>query len=315
MQSADGMLSQSRSEAHANEFVDIERFIGSFVKTRATPQTPAELYIDLLKKVLNRAIVAKKRERHHLVPTKPLLRKLLGRVQNFLNGSSLELVRLVSGSPENYLESAHLAEGRVEDAETMLGLLQLDNMQSCVIDVLENDVPGDLVEAGVWRGGMTILMRALLKAYEDQFPHAEARQVWVVDSFAGLPQIDKSRETFDWKAGDMAASLDQVKGNFARYGLLDERVHFLQGFFNQTLPQAPISRISILRIDADLYQSTVDVLTHLYPKLSPGGYAIFDDYQNLPDCRRAIEEYRRQKRISDQIQTIDKRAVYWKKSA
>jgi hypothetical protein len=135
----------------------------------------------------------------------------------------------------------------------------------------------------------------------------------VLDSFEGLPDIDKSRESFAWKAGDMAASLAEVKGNFARYNLLDQRVHFLKGFFNRTLPEAAISQLSILRIDADLYQSTLDVLTHLYPKLSPGGYAIFDDYHNLPDCRRAIEEYRKDNGISEEIQTIDKRAVYWKK--
>jgi O-methyltransferase len=289
--------------------------ISALVETLPVPQTPAELYIDLLKKVLTRALVARSLERHRFVPTVPLRRKLISRLQDFLKTANLELVRLVPNGPEDYLESGHLTEGRVEDAETMLGVRQLDNMQACVVDVLANNVPGDLVEAGVWRGGMTILMRALLKAYVDHFPQSEPRKVWVVDSFEGLPDIDKSRETFDWNAGDMAASLEEVKGNFARYGLLDERVRFLKGFFDQTLPAAPIAKISILRIDADLYQSTLDVLTNLYPKLSPGGYAIFDDYQNLPDCRKAIEEYRTQENISEEIQKIDKRAVYWKKSA
>jgi O-methyltransferase len=294
--------------------------IGARVKTLPAPQTPAEMYLDLLKKALTRALVAKPRERHRFIPTVPLRRMLAGRLQGVLRSANLELVRLIRTEPEDYLESGHMAESRVEDAETMLGLRQLDNMQACVVDVLRNEVPGDLVEAGVWRGGMTVFMRALLKAYEERSNEEPSnrdrqRQVWVLDSFEGLPKIDKDRESFDWKAGDMAVSLEEVQGNFARYDLLDARVHFVKGFFDRTLPQAPISRIAILRIDADLYQSTLDVLNHLYPKLSPGGYAIFDDFQNLPDCRKAIEEYREQHGVSEEIQPIDKRAVYWKKQA
>jgi hypothetical protein len=282
--------------------------ISAQVKTFPEPRTPGEFYLDLLKKVLTRAIVAKPLERHELQPTSRIKRAFIGWMQQYLRGSNLELVRLIPTGPEEYLESGHMADNRVEDAETMLGLRQFDNMQACVADVLRNNVPGDLVEAGVWRGGMTVFMRGLLSAYEDT-----QRRVWVVDSFAGLPALDKDRESFAWKAGDMAVSLDEVKANFARYGLLDDRVHFLKGFFSDTLPEAPLSSIAILRIDADLYQSTLDVLTNLYPKLSIGGYAIFDDFRNLPDCRKAILEYREQNGIVDQIESIDTRAVYWKK--
>lgn len=76
----------------------------------------------------------------------------------------------------------------------------------------------------------------------------------------------------------------------------------------------PIASLAVLRADADLYESTRDILVHLYPKLSVGGYAIFDDYQNLSDCRRAIDEYRLEHHINDPIIPIDKRAVYWIKS-
>jgi O-methyltransferase len=315
MNPVDGFSSPATSEVSTEDAATANRPICARVKTFPAPETPAELYIDLLKRVLTRAVVAKPRERHRFTPTAPLRRVLISRLQHTLRSANLELVRLVRNGPEDYLESGHMAEGRVEDAETMLGLRQLDNMQACVVDVLRNNIPGDLVEAGVWRGGMTIFMRALLRAYEGQSHQDRLRQVWVLDSFEGLPDIDKSRESFDWKAGDMAVSLEEVKGNFARYGLLDDRVHFLKGFFDRTLPQAPISQIAILRIDADLYQSTLDVLNHLYPKLSAGGYAVFDDFQNLQDCRKAIEEYREQNGISEKIQFIDKRAVYWKKQA
>ena len=154
----------------------------------------------------------------------------------------------------------------------MVGIQQLDQMQFCINDVIDRRIPGDLLEAGVWRGGMTIFMRAVLKSRcENQ------RRVWAVDSYSGLPEPETKFNSFGWKTGAMAVSLEEVKNNFLRYGLLDDRVIFLKGFFKDTLPKAQISELSILRVDADLYESTLDVLNNLYPKLSVGGYAIFDD--------------------------------------
>jgi hypothetical protein len=218
------------------------------------------------------------------------------------------MVRVIRCVPDDYLESGDAACNRAEDAETMLGTRQLDNMQACIGRVLDATVPGDFLEAGVWRGGMTIFMRAALKAYG-----VTGRRVWVADSFAGLPKPDGAHDSFGWQAGDMAASLDEVRGNFARYGLMDDQVTFIKGYFNETLPSAPISQLAILRVDADLYESTMDVLETLYPKLSVGGYAIFDDYQNLPDCRRAIDDYRSRHGISQPVRKIDTRAVFWQK--
>jgi O-methyltransferase len=277
------------------------------VHTQPTPRDPAELYLDLMKKVLTRALIAKGMERHTISPHGPKS-WLLYRFNHLAARFGLEAVRLTASSAEDYLESGNAARNRVEDAETMLGTRQLDQMQRCVVDVLTRNIPGDLIEAGVWRGGMTIFMRAALKAYQ-----VADRKVWVADSFAGLPTIDRRHETFDWKSGDMAISVETVRGNFARYGLLDEQVVFLKGFFAETLPNAPVRSLSILRVDADLYQSTMDVLRNLYSALSVGGYAIFDDYQNLPDCRRAIDEFRSERGIKEEVCRIDDRAIYWQK--
>lgn len=277
--------------------------------TQPLPRNPSEIYLDLMKKVLTRALLANGLERHTIIPHGPKSR-LLCRFNRVAARFGLEAVRLAESSAEDYLESGHAAMNRVEDAETMLGTRQLDHMQQCIVDVLTRNVPGDLLEAGVWRGGMTIFMRAVLKAYENI-----DRKVWVADSFAGLPEIDRQHETFAWQKGDMAISLQTVKHNFARYGLLDEQVSFLKGFFADTLPKAPIQSLAILRVDADLYQSTLDVLRNLYSKLSVGGYAIFDDYQNLPDCRRAIDVFRARHGIDEEICRIDERAVYWQKQS
>ena len=278
------------------------------VKMEPSPETPAELYLDLMKKTLTRALIAKGIDRRTIQPDGPKSR-LIHKFNTMVRNYGLEAVRLGKSSAEDYLESGHSATNRIEDAETMLGTRQFDMMQRCIADVIEHDVPGDLLEAGVWRGGMTIFMRAALAAHQ-----VKNRNVWVVDSFSGLPEIDKKRETFVWKSGDMAVSIEEVKANFARYGLLDGQVKFLKGFFSDTLPTAPIGKLAVLRVDADLYTSTVDVLQNLYSHLSPGGYAVFDDYHNLADCRRAIDEFRSQQGISEEIVRIDQRAVYWRKN-
>ncbi len=280
------------------------------IESRPIPETSEELYLDLLKRCLTRAAFAREVIRHTIDPGRPHLRILSSMLRAMLTPLHLELVHLRQSGLGDYIESTHAARTRMEDAETMLGIKQLDQMQACITDVIERKIPGDVLEAGVWRGGMTIFMRGVLKAMGEH-----QRRVWVVDSFEGLPDPERSFDSFGWKKGAMAISLDQVRSNFLRYGLLDEQVVFLKGFFNDTLPDAGIAALSVLRVDADLYESTRDVLNHLYPRLSVGGYAIFDDYQNLKDCQRAIDEYRQEHRIEDPIVKIDKRAVYWVKTA
>ena len=280
------------------------------IETKPIPETPEELYLDLLKRSLTRALFAGGVDRHTIAPGRIHLQFLSKIIRTLLSPINLELVRLIPSGPEDYMESTHAAFSRMEDAESMLGVKQFDQMQACITDVIERNVPGDVLEAGVWRGGMTIFMRGVLKALEDN-----NRQVLVVDSFEGLPDPDEAADSFGWESGAMAVSLDEVKSNFARYGLLDNQVNFIKGYFNESLPSANISSLAVLRVDADLYESTLDVLSNLYAKLSVGGYAVFDDYLNLVDCQRAVDEYREQHNINDPIIKIDKRAVYWVKSS
>ena len=196
-------------------------------------------------------------------------------------------------------------------AETMVGLRRLENIEHCVKDVISDEVPGDLVEAGVWRGGCCIFMRGILRAYEDT-----ERTVWVADSFQGLPK-STHQEDLDWRFyqyHQLAVSLEQVKDNFRKYDLLDDQVKFLKGWFKDSLPGAPIARIAVLRLDGDLYESTWDSISNLYPKVSVGGYVIVDDYGGIDSCRKAIEDYRNQHGIVDPIQKIDQTGVFWQRT-
>jgi O-methyltransferase len=199
-------------------------------------------------------------------------------------------------------------------AHTMIGLKRLGNLQFCIEDALANQVPGDFIETGVWRGGASIFMRAVLKAHG-----VTDRTVWLADSFEGLPPPDAGKYPLDagidlhtWEF--LAVSLEQVKANFDLYGLLDGQVRFLKGWFRDSLPEAPIDRLAVVRLDGDLYESTMDGLVNLYPKLSVGGYLIVDDYGLISACRQAVHDFRHKHQIKDRVIEIDGVGVYWQRS-
>jgi hypothetical protein len=199
-------------------------------------------------------------------------------------------------------------------AHTMVGLQRMDNIQYCVEQVIKENVPGDFIETGVWRGGSCIFMRAILQAYG-----VKDRSVWVADSFQGLPPPNPVAYPHDTGLTlnlypELAVSLEAVQTNFKRYDLLDEQVQFLKGWFRDTLPAAPVKQLAILRLDGDLYESTMDGLIHLYPKLAVGGYVIVDDYGAIEACKQAVHDYRQAQNINDEIHTIDWTGVYWKRS-
>jgi hypothetical protein len=193
-------------------------------------------------------------------------------------------------------------------APSMIGTLRMQNVRSECERVIAENVPGDFVETGVWRGGATIMMRAVLAAYG-----IADRRVFAADSFEGFPAQSTADTNFTvGGVSDFAVPLNEVKANFARYGLLDAQVVFLKGLFADTLPKAPIKSIAVLRLDGDLYESTRDGLA-LYGKLSPGGALIADDYFLFEGQRKAIDEFRDAHGIADPIIRIDHFGGFWVK--
>jgi O-methyltransferase len=206
------------------------------------------------------------------------------------------------------------------DAVSMIPLARFDNIQSCIENILREGVAGDLIEAGVWRGGAAIFMRGALKAY-----NVTDRLVWAADSFEGLPQPDpdlypleatlQSGPVIQKTYRNLVASLEDVKRNFAGYGLMDSQVRFLKGWFKDTLPIAPIETLALIRLDGDFYESTRDGLINLYDRLSVGGYVIIDDYgeDSWTYCRKAVDEFRSARRIEDPLIAVDSKCVYWRR--
>jgi len=254
------------------------------------------LYLDLLRRNLTRFGM------HERMPSDwPLRRRLLFKAFN-------------RGSGPRDQRARELGLDWPAEAETMIGMKRLTSLQHCVETVLAEDIPGDLIECGVWRGGSCILMRAVLAAYGDH-----SRTVWLADSFQGVPRSDPENYKadrgirLDRFAAVLGVSEADVRVNFERYGLLDDRVRFLPGWFKDTLQDAPIQRISVLRLDGDLYESTIQALDALYPRLSPGGFCIVDDYLAIQACEQAVTDYLAKHGIVAEIVNIDGSAVLWRK--
>ena len=208
--------------------------------------------------------------------------------------------------------------------------LYLDMVRKCVAGMIYRDpsvapwtngkfdeeynIPVDFMETGVWRGGACIFMNAIFEAN-----NVLNRKVFVCDSFEGLPPPDPK---YPADNGDehyllcdyLAITLEQVITNFERYNLLNDRVVFVKGFFRDTMPHLInyVEKISLLRLDGDMYESTIDVLNYMYPKVSIGGYIIVDDWK-LPNCRAAIEDYTKANGFIPEMIIIDGSSVYWKK--
>jgi len=193
---------------------------------------------------------------------------------------------------------------------TMVGEKRLENIEECIANAIADGIAGDFVECGVWRGGSSIYARAVLDIYG-----ATDRNIWLADSFEGMPARTSDDMADPELKGTtyLEASLEDVKKNFERFDLLDDRVKFIKGWFSETLSTAPIKAISILRLDGDYYSSTMDALTALYARVSAGGYVIIDDFNAFESCKAAVTEFFRQQGISPVLHQIDDNAVFWRR--
>ncbi len=188
-----------------------------------------------------------------------------------------------------------------QQALTMIGRVRLRSLRECCELAVREEIPGDFVETGIWRGGACIMMAAVLAAYDET-----ERKVWGFDSFQGLPPPNEDEYPAD--QGDqlhrfpqLAVSIEEVVENFRRMGLWSDQVRLVKGWFKDTVPVAAVEKIAVLRLDGDLYESTIQVLDAFYPKLSPGGFCIIDDFGAMLSCRAAVEAYRRDHGVGEPL--------------
>jgi O-methyltransferase len=198
-------------------------------------------------------------------------------------------------------------------AHSMIGPIRLRNVRELVERTLSENVPGDYIETGVWRGGTCILMRGVLDAYG-----IRDRRVFCADSFEGLPVPDAKSYPADrrdrlFAFEELAISEQTVRQNFGSYDLLDEQVVFLKGYFKDTLPGLQSERFALIRLDGDMYESTMDALVNLYDRLSSSGFVIIDDYGGLQSCRRAVHDFLDRRNLRPEFTLIDETGIWWQK--
>jgi hypothetical protein len=274
----------------------------------------ASLYIDLLKRAVMNTLYGDQLpvEERHLVSASEALERARKEFAGLLKETDEQARKILDFSAQRW---ARAAVRNQPNSHTMCPPSALENTQVCIETALRDEVPGDLLEAGVWRGGMAIFMRGVLKAHR-----VIDRTVWLADSFEGLPKPDPTQDVGDAiihellaTANHLRATDEEVRANFERYDLLDDQVRFLKGWFAESLPTAEIERLAVLRCDGDYYESTWPVLEHLYPKVSVGGFIIIDEYRSA-GCARAVDEFRAKHGISDVLVWVNHQTAYWRRT-
>ncbi len=198
---------------------------------------------------------------------------------------------------------------------TMTSAERIFSLIEAVRYVVKNEIPGDIVECGVWRGGS---MMATAKTLLEQ--NTQEKDLYLFDTFEGMTKPEKidisnsnldATKEFDNTIIDVdsstwcRATIDDVKSNLFSVGYDKSKIHFIKGKVEDTLPLDGLKSISILRLDTDWYQSTKHELIHLFPKLSKGGVLIIDDYGFWQGARKAVDEYISENNIQILLNRID----------
>jgi O-methyltransferase len=184
---------------------------------------------------------------------------------------------------------------------TMVGLARIRNIRMAIESVIKNGIEGDYVELGVWRGGSCIYAKALIDALEPQ----GKRRVVLLDAFGELPGEANYGEAADY----LSVSLERVRHHFSNYGVLDDRVDFVKGLFNNTAAQTAATRkgapVAVLRIDGNFYDSYADALYAFYESVPVGGFIIFDDIRSHPPVLRCWQDFVSDHGIREVLLVVD----------
>jgi O-methyltransferase len=226
--------------------------------------------------VKNLVRTAAERMGYHLVPTRPDVNLVLRDLSE--------------------QERAAVEAGRSFSATS---LERLATMVQATEHVVRHGVPGDIVECGVWRGGSMMAAATMLRTLGDT-----SRRLFLYDTFEGMSEPTERDQTLhgvsarsilaqdDRGTGYWCyASLEDVQGNLRSTGYPEDKLVYVRGRVEETIPGRLPERISLLRLDTDWYESTKHELEHLYPLLSPGGILIIDDYGHWQGARAAVDEF------------------------
>ena len=185
---------------------------------------------------------------------------------------------------------------------------RLGTLHRLARDIDQHSVRGDVVECGVYNGGSAALMASVCTRSPMD------RKIWLFDSFEGLPQPterdgEKARGCIWWCHGDLA----KVRTIFDKLRISDSGVHIVKGWFRNTFPGVDIGEIALLHIDADWYDSVRLCFERFYENVQPGGYIVIDDYGHWEGCRRATDEFLKERSIEVKLTRVDYTGRYFRK--
>ena len=183
---------------------------------------------------------------------------------------------------------------------TMTSVERLKSLSDAVNYVVENNIEGDFVECGTWKGGSVMCMQKKLMRLNQN-----DRKFWVFDTYEGMPEPDDVDKNFNKTAAQQLldaeekdnsltwaySNYEETTGNILSTGYPAEKINFVKGLVEDTIPETQIESIALLRLDTDWYSSTKFELENLYPKLVKGGVLIIDDYGHWEGCKKAVDEY------------------------
>jgi Macrocin-O-methyltransferase (TylF) len=199
-------------------------------------------------------------------------------------------------SPSEFSKLYRQVRGR-----TICSVARLRGLHDGVKYVVENHLPGDLVECGCARGGSAALMALSLRQLGD------GRNLWLFDTFEGLPAPtpdDPDYEIADLFTGSCLGPVDEVSEFFQEQGVA-HGVEFVKGLFQDTIPRSPIEQIALLHIDGDWYESVKVCLDGLYDRVVAGGIIQFDDYGYWKGARKAVDEFMAKREIKVPLERLD----------
>jgi len=177
---------------------------------------------------------------------------------------------------------------------SMVDRKRLQNLWRLMRRTEKEGVEGDYVEMGVAAGGTGLLFAGA--AARSRFE----RQVWLYDAF-------EDAEDFDFALADVAKLFHQD------HGYSEDMVHLVKGFFDQTLPASPDRPIALVHIDCGGYETNLDCLNWLHPRVQPGGWVVLDNYGATPDCRRAVDDWRAEHGIESELVRFRHTQAYWRR--
>jgi hypothetical protein len=232
----------------------------------------------------------------------------------------LERVRRVINPPERIVDFEHLSQLIHDpDCHTVVEGKFYDEMVRFMGELATNRVPGDILVAGVWKGGSSLYLQALNRAFH------LGKRVWLCDTFRGFIDEDithrKDQEALRIFAEDLRFSValptaGDVERLFRRCHLWGDDVHILEGRLEEMLADRRWKQLSLIHIDVDFYEPTLAALELTYDSLSVGGYVVIDDYGvEMFNCADAVDDFRAAHRISEPLQRMTDYIAYWRRDS